>query len=80
MQRLRRYLGQFKGKGNRSYLIFKKEWFSFKFKKIPERFESNSYNYSGIIGASEALRFINSIGINNILEYEKNLSNFIPLF
>ena len=47
---------------------------TYKFKKPPERFESLSQNYSGIIGASEALNFINAIGIQKIREHEMNLS------
>lgn len=46
----------------------------FKFKKIPERLEGLSKNYSGMIGAAAALNFIKSLNINKIVANEKNLS------
>jgi cysteine desulfurase/selenocysteine lyase len=46
----------------------------FKFKKPPERFEGLSNNYSAMIGAAESAKFIKSMKIENIINYEQKLS------
>ncbi len=44
--------------------------------EMPERYESGTINTPGIVGLKEGMKFINKIGLNNILEYEKNLILF----
>lgn len=44
---------------------------------IPQRFEAGTQNLSGAIGLAEAVKFIQSIGINNILEYEEYLTKYM---
>jgi cysteine desulfurase/selenocysteine lyase len=52
----------------------------FKFKKPPERFEGTSNNYSAMIGAAESVKFIKSMKIEKIIDYEQKLSkSFLTL-
>ncbi|MFI4819048.1 MAG: SufS family cysteine desulfurase [Enterobacterales bacterium] len=46
------------------------------FSEIPFRFEAGSINTIGIIGLSSAIDYIESIGINKIKHYEKNIIKY----
>ena len=45
--------------------------------KIPYRFEAGTNNISGIIGFSEAIKYINDYGINNIERHVKYLKKYL---
>jgi len=42
---------------------------------LPDKFECGTHNIPGIIGLAEGIRYINSIGINNIYEHNHNIIN-----
>ena len=44
--------------------------------KAPAKFESGTLNIEGIFGFGAALDYINSIGLENITEYEENLRKY----
>lgn len=44
--------------------------------EAPAKFEAGTLNLAGIIGFGEAVRFINSIGIENIEKHEKELFDY----
>ena len=44
---------------------------------VPLLLEAGTPNISGIIGLGEAIKYINSIGIDNINKYESNLRNYL---
>ena len=44
---------------------------------LPDKFESGTMNMPGIIGLSNAIDYINTIGLNNIKEQNKNLRNYL---
>jgi cysteine desulfurase/selenocysteine lyase len=46
------------------------------FAEIPERFEAGTQNIEGAIGLAAAINYIHSIGMENILEYEKYLLEY----
>ena len=43
----------------------------------PAKFEAGTQNIAGILGFSKAVEFIESIGIDNIREYEKELKKYM---
>jgi cysteine desulfurase / selenocysteine lyase len=43
---------------------------------LPFKFEAGTSNYTGAIGLGTALEYINSIGIDSIMHYEKNLISY----
>ncbi|HEX2395782.1 MAG TPA: cysteine desulfurase [Bacteroidales bacterium] len=43
---------------------------------LPFKFEAGTPNYIGAIGLAEALKYVNSLGIENISAYEKNLLEY----
>lgn len=43
---------------------------------IPERFEAGTHNIEGAIALGEAIKYIEKIGIKNIEEYEKELTDY----
>lgn len=45
-------------------------------KEVPEKFESGTPNIEGVLGLNKAIGYINSIGIENIEEYQKELSEY----
>lgn len=47
---------------------------SYKLLPAPERFETGLQNYSGIVGMGAAIRYLSSIGIENIREHEASLN------
>ena len=44
---------------------------------LPDKFESGTMNMPGIVGLSNAIDYINTIGLNNIKEKNKNLRNHL---
>ena len=48
-----------------------------KLSKIPERFESGTQNISGIIAFSEAIKYLNSYGMQNIERHVKFLRKYL---
>lgn len=55
---------------------------SFELPPAPEKFEAGSGNYSGIIGAAEAVRYLRKIGMDNIekhtLGLQRKISEALP--
>lgn len=45
--------------------------------KAPEKFEAGLQDYAGIIGLGEAVRYLESIGFDNIREHELKLNRYI---
>lgn len=46
-------------------------------KQVPYKFDAGTVNISGILSLRAAIIYINSIGIENIINYISNLSNFL---
>lgn len=46
-------------------------------KDTPHKFESGTVNISAILGFGKAIEYINSLGQDNIREYENELSNYL---
>jgi cysteine desulfurase/selenocysteine lyase len=46
------------------------------FADVPERFEAGTQNIEGAIGLAAAINYVNSIGLANIIEYEKYLLDY----
>ncbi len=47
------------------------------FKDLPTRLEAGTPNIAGVIAFSEAIKYINSIGLDKISEYEKKLRKYL---
>ncbi len=47
-----------------------------KYAELPLKFEAGTSNYVGAISMGEAVKFINSIGINAVENYEKSIFNY----
>lgn len=47
------------------------------FAQIPTKFEAGTTNYVGAISLGAAIEYIQSIGLNEIAEYEKKLHNYL---
>lgn len=46
-------------------------------KSLPTRLEAGTPNIAGVIGLSAAIEYLNSIGMNNIYEYEQRLREYL---
>jgi cysteine desulfurase/selenocysteine lyase len=46
------------------------------YNRLPFKFEAGTTNYIGVIGLAKALEYINSIGLDNIAEYEHKLVQY----
>ncbi|MEX0933068.1 MAG: SufS family cysteine desulfurase [Candidatus Pacearchaeota archaeon] len=46
------------------------------FQDAPERFEAGTQNIAGAIGLSEAVNYLNKIGMKNVLEWENKLAKY----
>ncbi|MBK1809326.1 cysteine desulfurase [Clostridium sp. YIM B02505] len=46
------------------------------FAELPHKFEGGTQNVEGVIGLSEAIDFINSIGIDNIIKHEHEIISY----
>ncbi|WP_297425956.1 aminotransferase class V-fold PLP-dependent enzyme [Clostridium sp.] len=44
---------------------------------LPDKFESGTHNLPGIIGLSEAIKYINSVGLDQIYEHNSYLINYL---
>lgn len=47
------------------------------YKRAPHRFESGTLPIEAILGLGSAIDYINSVGLKNIIEYEKELSEYM---
>ncbi len=47
------------------------------YKGLPTRLEAGTPNIAGVIGFSEAIKYLNDIGLDKISEYEKNLRDYL---
>lgn len=47
------------------------------FKKVPERLEAGTPNIEGVIGLKTAILYLESIGMDNIENYERELRNYL---
>ena len=54
------------GTGSSSYSLTQPEF-------LPDKFESGTLNMPGIVGLTEGIKYINSVGINNIYEHNNYL-------
>ena len=45
-------------------------------KELPTRLEAGTPNIAGVIGLGEAIKYLDSIGMERIAEYEKNLRKY----
>ncbi len=57
-------------------MIKKVEWGSAEWQEIPEKFEAGTQNISGAIGLGEAIRYLEKIGLENIANWERQLTNY----
>jgi cysteine desulfurase/selenocysteine lyase len=46
------------------------------YNELPYKFEAGTMNYTGAIGLGAALNYVNSLGIENIVEYEEELFKY----
>lgn len=46
-------------------------------KELPSRLEAGTQNIAGVIGFGEAIKYLNSIGMDKIAEYEKSLRKYL---
>ena len=44
---------------------------------LPDKFECGTHNLPGIVGLAEGIKYINSVGLNNIYEHTHYLMNFL---
>lgn len=49
----------------------------YSYKEIPYKFEGGTPNISGIISLGEAIKYINEIGLDNIINYISDLSKYL---
>lgn len=58
------------GTGSMSYSLDQPDF-------LPDKFECGTHNLPGIIGLSEGIKYINSIGLNTIYEHNNYLINYL---
>ena len=46
------------------------------YSKIPHKFESGTPNIAGVIGFNSAINYLQTLGMENIYQYEKKLTNY----
>ena len=56
--------------------IFSKDGY-IELKDLPDKLEAGTPNIEGVIGLYEALRYLTSIGLDKIMEYEHNLREYL---
>ena len=56
--------------------IFNKDGYV-ELKDLPDKLEAGTPNIEGVLGLSECIRYINSIGIDKIREYESDLKKYL---
>ena len=56
--------------------IFNKDGY-LELKDLPDKLEAGTPNIEGVLGLSEAIKYIDTIGINKINEYEKELRKYL---
>ena len=57
-------------------MIKKVGWDSTDFADVPEKFEAGTQNVAGAVGLAEAIRYIQKIGLNNIVDWERELVSY----
>ena len=57
-------------------MIKRVEWGSAEWADIPEKFEAGTQNIAGAIGLGEAIKYLEKIGLENIADWEKQLTNY----
>ena len=57
-------------------MIKKVEWGSAEWADIPEKFEAGTQNIAGAIGLGEAIKYLEKIGLENIADWERQLTNY----
>jgi len=57
--------------------IFNSTYTTHHFEKAPVKFEAGLQNYAGIMGLGEALKYVKSIGMDNIQKHDNKLNEFI---
>jgi len=58
------------GTGSLSYSIEQPDF-------LPDKFECGTHNLPGIVGLAEGIKYINSIGLNNIYDHNHYLMNYL---
>jgi len=58
------------GTGSLSYSIDQPDF-------LPDKFECGTHNLPGIVGLAEGIKYINSIGLNNIYDHNHYLMNYL---
>ena len=56
--------------------IFNKDGY-IELKDLPDRLEAGTPNIEGVLGLAECIRYINNIGIDNIMKYESELKKYL---
>ena len=56
--------------------IFNKDGY-IELKDLPDRLEAGTPNIEGVLGLSECIRYINNIGLDNIVKYESELKKYL---
>jgi len=57
-------------------MIKRVEWGSAEWADIPEKFEAGTQNIAEAIGLGEAIKYLEKIGLENIADWEKQLTNY----
>ena len=57
-------------------MIKRVEWGNAEWADIPEKFEAGTQNIAEAIGLGEAIKYLEKIGLENIFEWEKQLTNY----
>jgi len=52
------------------------EWGSAEWADIPEKFEAGTQSIAGAIGLGEAIKYLEKIGLENIADWERQLTNY----
>ncbi|MCA9391695.1 cysteine desulfurase [candidate division WWE3 bacterium] len=52
-------------------------WTSFTLNKVPHRFEVGTPNVAGVVGLATAVKFVQTLGIDKIMEHEQGLRRYL---
>jgi len=59
------------------HTVYNSTYKDYNLEKIPERFEAGLQDYAGIIGLQESVKYLNNIGMKNIVEHEAKLKKYL---
>ena len=59
------------------HTVYNSTYKDYNLEKIPERFEAGLQDYAGIIGFQESVKYLNNIGMKNIVEHEAKLKKYL---